>query len=54
MYGDFKRKTDEIANEKTWTWLRNGNLKSKTGSLLVAAQNYTLRINYIKPKIDNT
>ena len=25
LYGYFKRQTDDIAHEKTWTWPRHGN-----------------------------
>ena len=35
--GYLKRQTGEISREKTWTWLRNGNLKRETESLLIAA-----------------
>ena len=45
-----KRKSDE----KTWTWLRKRNLKKETESLLIAAQNTAMRINYIKARIDKT
>ena len=27
LHGYFKRQTSEISHEKTWTWLRKGNLK---------------------------
>ena len=36
------------------TTLRKGNLKRKTESLLMAAQNNAIRTSYIKTKIDNT
>ena len=39
LYGYFKRQTSEITNEKTWMWLRKGNLKRKTESHQLAAQN---------------
>ena len=52
--GDFKWHTDKIAHEKTWTWLRNRNLKSENESLLITTQNNVININYIKAKIDNT
>ena len=54
MYGDLKRQTDEIAHEKTWTWLRKRNLHRESESLLIAARNNTLRIHYINAKIDNS
>ena len=37
LYGYFKQQSDKIAHETTWTWLKNGNLKRKTESLLIAA-----------------
>ena len=43
---------DNISYEKTRTWLRKGNLKRKTESLLIAAQNNAIRTNHIKAKID--
>ena len=39
LYGCFKRLTSGISHEKTWTWLKKGNLKRETESLLIAAQN---------------
>ena len=54
LYGHFKRQIEEVAQEKTWTWLRKGNLKRETESLIIAAQNNAIRTNYIKPKSDKT
>ena len=50
----FKRQTGKIAHDKSWTWLRKGNLKRKTEVLLKAVQNNVRRTNYIKAKINNT
>ena len=36
------------------TWIRKGNLQREIGSLLIAAQNNTVRTNDIKTKIDKT
>ena len=36
----------------TWTWLRKGNFKRETESLLMAAQNSAIRTNHIKARID--
>ena len=46
------RQTKEIARKMTWTWLRRENLKRETESILIAAQNKALNIDYIKVKID--
>ena len=39
LYGWFKRLINNISHDKTWTWLRKGNFKRETESLLMAAQN---------------
>ena len=41
-------------NQKTWTWLRKGNFKRETESLLIAAQDNAIRNNHIKARIDKT
>ena len=40
--------------EKTWSWLRNGDLKKETEGFLLAAQDQALRTKAIKDKIDKT
>ena len=52
LYGWFKRLINTISHEKTWTWLRKGNFKRETESLLIAAQNNTVRTNHIKTRTD--
>ena len=39
LYRCFKSLIGNIALERTWTWLRNGNFKRETKSLVIAAQN---------------
>ena len=53
LYGRFKRLIN-ISHQKTWTWLRKGNLKRETESLLLAAQDDAIRTNHIKTRIDKT
>ena len=48
------RQTDDIAGEDRWLWLKQGNLKRETESLILAAQEQAIRTNVIKAKIDNT
>ena len=48
LYGRFKRLISNISHEKTWTWLRKGNLKREAESFLIAAQNNPIRTNHIK------
>ena len=43
-----------ISHQKTWTWLRKGNLKSETESLLIAAQDNAIITNHIQARIDKT
>ena len=54
MYGRSKRLTSDISHEKTLTWLRKGNLKRETESILIAAQNNAILTNYIKSRIYKT
>ena len=54
LCGHFKRLINNISHQKTWTWLRKGNLKRETESLLIAAQDNAIRTNHIKAKIDKT
>ena len=49
LHGRFKQLINNISNDKTWTWLRKGNFKRETESLLMAAQNSA---NHIKARID--
>ena len=52
LYVRFKRLINNISHQKTWTWLRKGNLKRETESLLIAAQDNAIRTNHIKVRID--
>ena len=54
LYGRFKRLVNNISHQKTWTWLRKGNFKRETESLLIAAQDNAIRTNHVKVRIDQT
>ena len=55
MHGKYTREIDEsIGKDKTRGWLKHGGLKACTESLICAAQNQALKINYAKQHIDNT
>ena len=54
LYGRFKRLINNISHDKTWTWLRKGNFKRETESLLIAAENNDIRTIYIKTLTDKT
>ena len=52
LYRYFKQQTIEIAHEMIWTWLRRGNLKRESKSLLTVSQNI-IRTSYIQTKSYN-
>ena len=54
LHGQFLRDIEEVADEKTWNWMKNGHLKRETESLIIAAQDQVIRTNAIKAKIDKT
>ena len=54
LHERFKRLINNISHEKAWTWLRKGNSKRETESLLMVAQNSAIRTNHIKAWIDKT
>ena len=48
------RQTKEVRSDQCWAWLQNGDLKRETESLIVAAQNQSIRTNLVKAKIDKS
>ena len=54
LNGKFLRQTDDIAGEDRWLWLKQGNVKRETETLILAAQEQAIRTNVIKAKIDKT
>ena len=54
LNGRFKRLINNISHQKSWTWLRKGNFKIETESLLIEAQDNAIRTNHIKARIDKT
>ena len=54
LCGCFKRLINNISLQKTWTWLRKGNLKRETESLLMPSQDNAIRTNHVKAWIDKT
>ena len=51
-HGQYLRETKEVRSEQSWVWLQDGDLKRETESLIVAAQNQSIRTNLVKAKID--
>ena len=45
LHGQFERDTDNKKSEKSWHWLRNGNLKRETESLLSTVLEQALNTN---------
>ena len=54
LYWYFKGLINGTLLEKTWMWLRKGNLKRETEFLLIAAQNNAIRTNHFKVRIGKT
>ena len=54
LHGQYLRQTEEVADAERWLWLRDGNLKKETESLIISAQEQAIRTNVIKAKIDKT
>ena len=48
------RQTKEVRSDQCCAWLQNGDLKRETESLIVAAQNQSIRTNLVKAKIDKS
>ena len=54
LHGQFLRETEEHANRSRWQWLKAGELKRGTESLICAAQEQALRTNSVAYSIDKT
>ena len=52
LHGQYLRQAKEVRSNQCWAWLQNGDLKRETESLIVAAQNQSIRTNPAKAKID--
>ena len=48
------RQTKKVRSDQCWAWLQNGDLKRDTESLIVAAQNQSIRTNLVKARIDKS
>jgi hypothetical protein len=55
LHGQYLKDIEgKVDTEKTWSWLKNGDMKKETEGFLLAAQDQALRTNTIKAKIDKT
>ena len=54
LNGQYLRQTKDVRSDQCWAWLQNGDLKRETESLIVAAQNQSIRTNLVKAKIDKS
>ena len=54
LHGQYLRQTKEVRSDQCWAWLQNGDLKRETESLIVAAQNQSIKTNLVKAKIDKS
>ena len=52
LHGQYLRQTKELRSDQCWAWLQKGNLKRETEILIVAAQNWSIRTNLVKARID--
>ena len=48
------RQTKEVRSDQYWAWRQNGEMKRETESLIVAAQNQSIRTNLVKARIDKS
>ena len=53
LHDQYLRQTKEEVI-RFWAWLQNEDLKRETESLIVAAQNQSIRTNLVKAKIDKS
>ena len=54
LHGQYLRQTNEVRSDQCWAWLQNGDLKRETESLIVGAQNQSIRTNLVKAKTDKS
>ena len=54
LHSQYLRQPKEGRSEQSWVWLHNGDLKRETESLIVAAQNQSIRTNLVQAMIDKS
>ena len=51
LHGQYLKQTKEVRSDQSWAWFQNGDLKRKTESVIVVAQNQSIIRNLVKAKI---
>ena len=51
-HDQYSRQTKEVRSDQCWAWLQNRDLKRETESLIVTAQNHSIKTNLVKATID--
>ena len=54
LHDQYLRQTKEVRSDQSRAWLLNGDLKRETESLIVVAQNQSIRTNLVQAKIDKS
>ena len=54
LHGQYLRQTEEVRSDQCWAWLQNGDFKREAESLIVAAQNQSIRTNLVKARVDKS
>ena len=54
LHGQYVRETEDHNKSRKWEWLRKGDLKRETETLLCAAQEQAIITNSVKYSIDKT
>ena len=54
LHGQYLRQTKEVRSDQCWAWLQIGDLKREIESLIVAAQNQSIRTNLVKARINKS
>ena len=54
LHGQYLRQTKEVRSDQYWSWVQNRDLKKETESLIVVAQNQSIRTNLVEAKIDKS
>ena len=54
LHGQYFSQTKEVRINQCWAWLQNRDLKRETESLIVAAQNQSIRTNLVQARIDKS